>query len=229
MHKPHARGESTLHLGGSRRTLWAAGLAAAVLIAAVASAQASSSSGGVGGGASAGGGGATPTCPNTQLGRRTLQRGDCGGDVKTLNWILSAKDYPGVPLDEQFKDPTATAVEEFQSDADLTATGVVDSDTTAALANAMPSQIATWYGPGFFGNETACGKVLTRLTKGVAHRTLPCGARVVLRYGGRYVRTRVIDRGPFANRAKWDLTEATAEQLRFTGTDEVRVAKLAKP
>jgi rare lipoprotein A (peptidoglycan hydrolase) len=50
----------------------------------------------------------------------------------------------------------------------------------------------------------------------------------VLRYKGRFVRTKVIDRGPFANGAKWDLTQATAEALHFEATGDVRVAKLAK-
>ena len=61
---------------------------------------------------------------------------------------------------------------------------------------------------------------------GVAHRTLPCGSKVVLRYRGGYVRTTVIDRGPFANGAKWDLTQATAGALGFEYTDEVRVAEI---
>ena len=51
----------------------------------------------------------------------------------------------------------------------------------------------------------------------------------MLRYKGRFVRTKVIDRGPFANGAKWDLTQATAEdRLGFESTGDVRVAKLAK-
>ena len=33
--------------------------------------------------------------------------------------------------------------------------------------------IATWYGPGFYGNKTACGIELTETLVGVAHRTLP--------------------------------------------------------
>ena len=70
--------------------------------------------------------------------------------------------------------------------------------------------------------------MLTRTTVGVAHRTLPCGSKVVLRYEGRYLRTKVIDWCPFANGAKWDLTERAAELLRFETTDEVRVASLAK-
>jgi rare lipoprotein A (peptidoglycan hydrolase) len=87
---------------------------------------------------------------------------------------------------------------------------------------------ATWYGPGFFGNRTACGQTLTRSTMGVAHKRKRCGSKVVLRYKGRYVRTRVIDRGPYANGAKWDLTQATARALEFEYTDDVSVAKLGK-
>jgi rare lipoprotein A (peptidoglycan hydrolase) len=86
-------------------------------------------------------------------------------------------------------------------------------------------QRATWYGPGFFGNRTACGQRLTRTTMGVAHKRVPCGSRVVLRYKGRYVRTRVIDRGPYAHGAKWDLTQATARALEFEHTDDVSVAR----
>ena len=197
------------------------------LLVAVAGARAST------GGTSAGGGTATgpvtPGCPNPQLGRRTLRLGDCGGDVATLNWILKAKGYGDPALVDEFEPTTKVAVQAFQRDADLSASGVVDSDTSAALVNAMPPQLATWYGPGFFGNQTACGQTLTRRTLGVAHRTLPCGSKVVLSYNGRFVRTTVIDRGPFANGAKWDLTQATAEALRFEYTDDVRVAKLAAP
>ena len=88
------------------------------------------------------------------------------------------------------------------------------------------TQRATWYGPGFFGNETACGQTLTRATVGVAHRTLPCGTRIVVRYEGTALRTRVIDRGPFANGAKWDLTQAAAKRLGFEYTDDIEVARL---
>jgi peptidoglycan hydrolase-like protein with peptidoglycan-binding domain len=199
-----------------------------VLLAFGAGAQAASS-----GGVSSGGGGGTsattPGCPNTQLGRRTLRLGDCGGDVATLNWILAAKEYGNPQLEDEFESATKGAVQAFQRDADLGANGVVDSQTSAALVNSMPSQRATWYGPGFFGNRTACGQTLTRATLGVAHRTLPCGTKVVISYGGRFVRTTVIDRGPYANGAKWDLTQATAQALRFAYTDDVRVAKLAAP
>lgn len=205
-------------------------LAALALIGA-ASAQA----GGTGGISGSGAGGVAaapqptlpPGCLNTQLGKRDLTVGDCGVDVETLNWILKAKDFGAPELTHEFEAPTATAVGEFQTTADLRSTGIFDSITAKALFRSMPAQLATWYGPGFFGNTTACGQTLTPRTAGVAHKTLPCGSKVVLRYKGRFVRTTVIDRGPFANGAAWDLTQATARALKFTATDTIRVAKLA--
>lgn len=83
--------------------------------------------------------------------------------------------------------------------------------------------LATWYGPGFYGNRTACGRTLGYNTLGVAHRTLPCGTKVAIMYRGRTVTVRVIDRGPYA-RSNWDLTRETAERLRFSGTDDIGVA-----
>ena len=80
---------------------------------------------------------------------------------------------------------------------------------------------ATWYGPGFYGNRTACGQKLTKTMKGVAHRTLPCGTKVSLSYKGREVVAEVIDRGPYANGADYDLTVATAREIGMTGTSRI--------
>ncbi|MEA2481909.1 MAG: rare lipoprotein [Thermoleophilaceae bacterium] len=81
--------------------------------------------------------------------------------------------------------------------------------------------IATWYGPGFFGRTTSCGIELQPETVGVAHRTLPCGTQVQIAYAGRTITVPVIDRGPFANNADWDLTQAAAQQLGMTGTSRI--------
>jgi peptidoglycan lytic transglycosylase len=86
--------------------------------------------------------------------------------------------------------------------------------------------LATIYGPGFWGSRTACGETLTRRTIGVANRTLPCGTRVAILYGGRTMVVPVIDRGPYANGADWDLTEATATALGMTGTDTIDAVSL---
>ena len=79
---------------------------------------------------------------------------------------------------------------------------------------------ATWYGPGFYGQTTACGQTLRKRTLGVAHRTLPCGTLVDFLFKGRTVSVKVIDRGPFGE-ADWDLTKATKDRLGFEGRDEV--------
>lgn len=84
------------------------------------------------------------------------------------------------------------------------------SDAEAAWAGPV---VSSHYGPGLFGNRTACGQTLTRRTFGVAHRSAPCGTRVSLRYRGRVVRVRVIDRGPFVHDRTFDLTERTARRL----------------
>ena len=84
---------------------------------------------------------------------------------------------------------------------------------------------ASWYGPGLYGNPTACGGTLTPSTLGVAHRTMPCGTKLRLRYRGRSVAVRVIDRGPFSGNREFDLTAATKQRLGFGDTGTVMSSK----
>ena len=86
----------------------------------------------------------------------------------------------------------------------------------------------TWYGPGFYGNRTACGQRLTRSTLGVAHKSLPCGTKVALRANGRSIVVPVIDRGPYARGVEYDLTGATAEHLGVTHTAQIGAAVLSR-
>ena len=113
------------------------------------------------------------------------------------------------------------------------AVAVAAGDTVrAAAAAAAPTApvtvyrpvIATWYGPGLYGNRTACGQVLTRRLLGVAHRTLPCGTPVDLAVDGRTLTVPVVDRGPFTRGARYDLTSATAQALGVTETVTLGVA-----
>lgn len=91
------------------------------------------------------------------------------------------------------------------------------------LRSSWLSAIATFYGPGFYYHRFACaglkapdGTTLPSVyypsTRGVAHRTLPCGSWLSLRYHHRKVWVRVIDRGPFSG-AAFDLTGRTAMDL----------------
>ena len=98
--------------------------------------------------------------------------------------------------------------------------GAEGSGSSGYLSVYEPA-IATWYGPGFFGNTTACGIVLAEDTVGVAHRELPCGTQVQIAYRRRVVVVPVIDRGPFANGADWDLTQAAAAHLGMTETNRI--------
>ena len=84
---------------------------------------------------------------------------------------------------------------------------------------------ASWYGPGLYGNRTACGQTLSSSTLGVAHKSMPCGTKLTLRYGGRSVRVEVIDRGPYVAGREFDLTEATRNRLGFPSTGQVLTSK----
>jgi len=90
-----------------------------------------------------------------------------------------------------------------------------------ARAHVYRGAQASWYGPGLYGNHTACGGRLTPGRLGVAHKWLPCGARVTFRYRSRSVTVPVIDRGPFAGAREWDLTAATKARLGFGDTGVV--------
>lgn len=84
---------------------------------------------------------------------------------------------------------------------------------------------ASWYGPGLYGNQLGCGGRLNPGTLGVAHKTLPCGARVTLRHRGNVVRVRVIDRGPYVGGREFDLTAATKQALGFGSTGYVQTTR----
>ena len=87
----------------------------------------------------------------------------------------------------------------------------------AGRLNVFRHAYASWYGPGFFGRHLACGGTMSPGTLGVAHKTLPCGTKVTLRYHGRSVRVPVVDRGPYVAGREFDLTAATKERLGFRG------------
>jgi rare lipoprotein A (peptidoglycan hydrolase) len=110
------------------------------------------------------------------------------------------------------------------------AMGGISSTTTGqagerlAFATPMRAAGATWYGPGLYGNHTACGQVLRPATVGVAHRSLPCGTKVKFAYRGRQLVTTVIDRGPFSGGHDWDLTNGARRALSFEGSNRVLYA-----
>ena len=90
--------------------------------------------------------------------------------------------------------------------------------------------VASWYGPGFYGNRTANGEVYRPGTYTVAHRSLPFGTRLRITNlnNGRSAIARVNDRGPFVGGRIVDLGQGIASHLGVTssGLADVRLEVL---
>jgi len=80
---------------------------------------------------------------------------------------------------------------------------------------ALDPIIASWY---YDAGNTACG---FHATYGVANKTLPCGTKVTLSYGGRTVVATVDDRGPYVYGRTYDLNQNTARYLGMWGVGQV--------
>jgi rare lipoprotein A (peptidoglycan hydrolase) len=95
---------------------------------------------------------------------------------------------------------------------------------------------ASWYGPGFHGEETASGEVFDQREMVAAHRTLPLGSviRVTNLENGRRVTLRVIDRGPYGRNFRRgtivDVSRGAARRLRMVqdGLVKVRIEVMKK-
>src|SRR6185437_752389 len=113
----------------------------------------------------------------------------------------------------------AGACAAFASAFAVAATGGSSAPATTPATTVHRVALATWFGPGFYGHETACGQTLTPAVVGVANRTLPCGTLVKFTYKGHAATVPVIDRGPYAhNGAQWDLTSGAAIVLGMADT-----------
>jgi len=91
---------------------------------------------------------------------------------------------------------------------------------TVALTRSQTSGMASWYGPGFHGNESASGEVFNQNALTAAHRKLPFGTqvRVTNLNNGRSVIVRINDRGPFVRGRIIDLSAAAARALGMVQT-----------
>jgi rare lipoprotein A len=101
----------------------------------------------------------------------------------------------------------------------------------AVSAAPRPDQIglASFYGPGFQGNETASGEVFNEREMVAAHRSLPLGSvvRVTNLENGRQIVLRVIDRGPYGRNYRKgtiiDVSRGAARRLGFVSDGLVKV------
>lgn len=86
--------------------------------------------------------------------------------------------------------------------------------------------VASWYGPGFHGRDTANGERFDQNSLTAAHTTLPLPSmvRVTNLENGRTLDLRVNDRGPFAKGRILDVSRAAAQRLGFHQAGTARVA-----
>ena len=86
---------------------------------------------------------------------------------------------------------------------------------------------ASWYGPGFRGQETASGETFDPHALTAAHRTLPLGteAKVTNLATGQSVNVTINDRGPYVPGRQLDLSQAAAQQIGLTkkGVAKVKI------
>jgi rare lipoprotein A len=99
----------------------------------------------------------------------------------------------------------------------------------AAPATPTTTQVGTasWYGPGFHGQETASGETFDQHALTAAHRTLPLGteATVTNLETGQSVQVTINDRGPYVQGRQLDLSQAAAKQIGLTkkGVGKVKI------
>jgi rare lipoprotein A len=90
--------------------------------------------------------------------------------------------------------------------------------------------VASWYGPGFHGKNTANGEQYDQRDHTAAHRTLqmPSVVRVTNLDNGLSTVVRINDRGPYARSRVLDLSRAAAQDLDMmrTGTAHVRIDQM---
>ena len=100
-------------------------------------------------------------------------------------------------------------------------------DDGSVLPTATPPQggwytaLAAPYRVDTSAQLTACGQAANETLPGVAHPVLPCGAKVVLRYGEREVLTQVVDRGSGRPGREFELTTPLAAQLELRGVEPI--------
>jgi rare lipoprotein A len=89
----------------------------------------------------------------------------------------------------------------------------------------LATGFASWYGPGFHGNQSASGERFNQHALTAAHRTLPFGTRVLVTNldNGQSVIVRINDRGPFHGNRVIDVSKGAASVLGLISSGVARV------
>jgi rare lipoprotein A (peptidoglycan hydrolase) len=155
------------------------------------------------------------------------------GDMVEIDQLGSGSGATWVPVADTNASSTGSFVAAWHPPhpGELTIRAVIQGSQASSAAAAPTVSLtiykrstATLYGPGFYGHRTACGQILRRRTIGVASRTLKCGTPVQIYYQGRVMTVPVIDRGPYAHNANWDLTMAAGRAIGMLETEVIGAA-----
>ncbi len=102
-----------------------------------------------------------------------------------------------------------------------------NNDKNAAIIDYIDdgSMLASWYGPGFHGRQTANGEFFNEDAFTAAHKSLKFGTllRLTNPKNGKSVIVRINDRGPYWEKRNLDVSRAVAREL---GMVEKGVVKL---
>jgi hypothetical protein len=103
-----------------------------------------------------------------------------------------------------------------------------ETQAPVATVASAPAPDGGWYqalvaarGPAGDAERTSCGLILTGRSFGISHPTLPCGARLFVRYDGRVALTTVIDHRLTGDDRQVELTPRLARVLGLDGTQTV--------
>jgi hypothetical protein len=120
------------------------------------------------------------------------------------------------------------------------ALAVIERRTDNASATPQPSGAVAagggWYtalaasrGAAGDAERTTCGLILTSSSLGVSHPVLPCGAKLLIRFGGQTVLTEVIDNRMKSAGRQFEVTEKLANDLGLDGTQQIAWRFAAAP
>jgi len=99
-----------------------------------------------------------------------------------------------------------------------------------AFVDAARAEVASWYGSELAGSPTACtGTPYDPSDLTAAHKTLPCGSRLLVKHEGRGVAVTVNDRGPHIPGRDLDLSAGAARVLGIDGVAAVEVERVDSP
>jgi hypothetical protein len=95
------------------------------------------------------------------------------------------------------------------------------ADQGAVAPGGWYEALAATRGPVGDAERTTCGLVLTTRSLGVTHAVLPCGTKILLRYGDETLLTEVIDTKLKSPGNQIELSEEIARRLGLDGIQRV--------